>query len=596
MKGRFPGCQKNKKPRSRFCGTHKNYENQVKKQEEKIIKQIKKDEEQIAKDLGKLIIDVEKLLKKMQNAGIQKYYSSLKSVGFLFSDHHIGQLNLPPLPASLPLLIQKKTNYFFKYVFFFFSTKKIFFYYNPKLTFPKYILKVEMDVSQTIAGKKCKLCLKKGLGEKCHLHCSTPGRPSRTEAVESKSSAKTAKRRPRASPKSGSKSTTPSPRSGMGKKKGRVRASPETPPGPTFFGSPMELGSLGRLSRSLLPPLSTGDSMEREWRLGKDSPGMRSLDWNPTDAEHYRTKKHMEHIQKRSRDPTNEWLTREQTEAKQFPREFEVVYDKLMEICATIPDGFCEYHPMTPAIQWNNNNNDATKTKETWKDEMHAQKNHYAQKYPSVLNSNYPSYDNRYCMCNEIHPELNAYKTLLLRLDGSDEEWKKIHGCFGGLNCRNDFSDAFDVSRQLREKIIDDSIEYLAQEYKIHLQPKPEYQFPVLRILAKLLATDKEFNAHVVAWKAVIPYHRVKTELNLPVIVIYPVWGSKSAEIVLRKIIKAFVKYDATKIGLNHTPRFNKKYNALIYYTGGSGDQKKKLNKDYFTPGKVFYIDHELKL
>lgn len=98
-----PGCQKNKKPRSRFCGTHKNYENQVKKQEEKIAKQIKKEEEQIAKDLGKLIVDAEKLLKKMQGAGIQKYYSSLKSVGFLFSDHHIGQLNLPPLPASPPL-------------------------------------------------------------------------------------------------------------------------------------------------------------------------------------------------------------------------------------------------------------------------------------------------------------------------------------------------------------------------------------------------------------------------------------------------------------------------------------------------------------
>lgn len=84
------GCRKNKKPRSRFCGIHK----------KQYDRQLEKDEEQIARDLGKLIVDANALLEKMQKAGIQKYYSSLKSVGFLFSEQYIGQLNLPPLPDS----------------------------------------------------------------------------------------------------------------------------------------------------------------------------------------------------------------------------------------------------------------------------------------------------------------------------------------------------------------------------------------------------------------------------------------------------------------------------------------------------------------
>lgn len=86
------GCKKKKKPRSKFCGTHK----------KQYINQLKKEEEEIAADLGRLITDADALLRKMQNAGIQKYYNSLKSIGFLFSDQNIGQLSLPPLPDSPP--------------------------------------------------------------------------------------------------------------------------------------------------------------------------------------------------------------------------------------------------------------------------------------------------------------------------------------------------------------------------------------------------------------------------------------------------------------------------------------------------------------
>lgn len=432
-----------------------------------------------------------------------------------------------------------------------------------------------MDVPTTASGEACKLCLKKGSGGRCRLHCGPAAATPKKSAAK-----KSAKRRPRASPTpSATVKTSPSPRSGVGKKKGRGRTSPETPPSPIRVQ--MELGSPFKLSPREASPLG---SMEREWRLGRESPGMRSLGWSPSKAKEYRTRERIEHIRK--------WPESTIGREIPFPPEFEAIYDKLMAICESIPNGYCSLHPMTPAVQWENRNEDMSSAKEAWEGEMHKKTNHYAKGYPDTQNEKYPSYDRERC---ENHSGFGipkqseyAYKTLLLPLEGADDIWEKLH-CV-------DCEDRRKISPQLRKKIMSDSIEFLAQEYKIHLQPKPEYQFPVLRILAKLLTTDREFNAHVEAWKAAIPYHRVKTELNLPVIVIYPVWGAKSAQIVLRKIIKAFEKYDAAKIGLNHAPRFNAKYNELIYYAGGAGDQKKDLPDEYFTPGKIFYKGHELKI
>lgn len=447
-----------------------------------------------------------------------------------------------------------------------------------------------MDVPQTSTGKACKLCLKKGPGELCHLHCGTSRTPKKSARGTPKKSA-VAKRRPRATPKSATtakmtSSSTPSPRSGAGKKKTRIRTSPETPPSPPR--SSMEIGTPPSPVRSL------PGSMEHEWRLGRESPGVGSLGWSPSKAREYRERERIEHIKK---------YPSAAIEGKReipFPPEFEVVYDKLKEICKSIPYGYCDLHPTTPAVQWSNNTHDLDNTKKQWQNEMHQKTNHYSQDYPYDLNKNYPLYDQDYCSHHAGFDASKqsgyAYKTLFLPIQGEDEEWEALHGCTRG-HCDIEEGEAYrKISSELRKKIMEDSLEYLAQEYKIHLQPKPEYQFPVLRILAKLLATDKEFKSHVEAWKAVIPYHRVKTELNLPVIVIYPAWGKKSAEIVLGKIIQAFSKYDAAKIGLNHAPRFNKKYNELIYYAGGAGDQKKNLPDKYFTPGKIFYKGYELEV
>lgn len=275
---------------------------------------------------------------------------------------------------------------------------------------------------------------------------------------------------------------------------------------------------------------------------------------------------------------------------------FKIVENKINAICNTIKVGLCIYHPNLPGIQWTNDTNIYKAAKLRWEKEMHEKGNHYAHLLETSENKPYyPLYDVDYCMCQEWKAENNAFHTLLFSglSTGVAEEWQNTHG-YTADGQRT-------VTEQLKKKILKDSLDYLGQEYKIHLQPKPEYQLPVLRILTNLINTDTTFRENIEAWKTVIPYHRVKSELNLPVIVIYPVWGELSATLILKKIIQVFKDYDCKEIGLDHTPRFNKKVGGkvagLVYYANGSGDHKKKLPVKYFTgPGKEFYVGHELDI
>jgi len=93
----------------------------------------------------------------------------------------------------------------------------------------------------------------------------------------------------------------------------------------------------------------------------------------------------------------------------------------------------------------------------------------------------------------------------------------------------------------------------------------------------------------------IIPYSQVEGDINLAAIVIYPIWGSSCSQLLLDEIIKHFSRFDDKKIGLDITPRYNAKYNNLIYWANGSGDHKKVLSDKYFTsPEKIFYKGHEL--
>jgi hypothetical protein len=424
---------------------------------------------------------------------------------------------------------------------------------------------MEACQGKTAEGKQCKKASTNG--RFCHIHGS--------KVAKSKTPAKAKARRVRSPEvsvveKPVSKGSAASPR-GAGKKKAKVSLSPPSPES----AKPMSFDESIR-------------SLEAEWRSDRMSPGMGSLGWSPTKAKMYIKGPELERLKKHYPEELKDRIP--------FPVAFTLVADKLESICKTIPFGSCQLHPTMPGIQWDNNNNDDYKAiREEIKKEMHKKGNHYFHAVDKSENSHYPAFDQSYCMCHEWGTDNNAFATLNLPLVGEDAEWSKIHGSTADDERGNDALRV--ISPALRKKIMADTIDYLGQEYKIHLQPKPEYQLPVVRALAKLIASDPVFTANIEAWKTIIPYNRVTKDLNLPVVVIYPARSRKSATLILKRIIEVFGKFNCAKIGLNHTPRFNHKVNELIYYANGSGDHKKNLPEKFFTgPGKEFYIGHELHL
>lgn len=280
----------------------------------------------------------------------------------------------------------------------------------------------------------------------------------------------------------------------------------------------------------------------------------------------------------------------EQKDPIPFPPEFEKVKDRLMKICNTV-EGTCIYHYTMPGVQWTAHKSVCRDRNEEFKLMMRKRGNHFFHGLTFEENKAYPDYDKFYCMCHETNAEKQAYRTLLLS-ETPDENpafWQEIHGNIYTEDYEK-YGDERKVTEELKAKIVKDAVEYSGQEYKIHLQPKPEYQIPVLKLLVNLLNTNPEIRTRVEAFKTIIPYNRVTTDLELPVIVIYPVWGAENAKIVLDAILDLFSTYDVKTIGLNHTPRFNAKINELVFYANGSGDHKRFLPDKFFSDKtKIFY-------
>lgn len=340
--------------------------------------------------------------------------------------------------------------------------------------------------------------------------------------------------------------------------------------------------------------------LEKHYRGISESKCYDALGFSCQDAMKY-SRRYEEHAK---RDP--EWAKR----MKPYPKEFQIVLEHLMAVCENDLGGNCGIHPVTPAVQWDNTKETFSNALNQWKEDLRREGNHYS--HSSEIDQNplkaYGVQDRPYCMCNEVKPmdARNAFETISFSLDGNDEDWTSYHGAFASFEEKIDYpanlivgKTTFETQRkvtpELRSKIMKDSFDFLGQEYKIHLMPKPEYQIPVLRELIKLLKNDPEFKAHIVSWKATIIYSQVVGELNLPAIVIYPVWGQRSTKLCIKKIIEHFSQFNADEIGMGKTPRFNYRYNNLVYWANGAGDQKKLLPDKYFTTkDKIFYKGHEI--
>jgi len=139
---------------------------------------------------------------------------------------------------------------------------------------------------------------------------------------------------------------------------------------------------------------------------------------------------------------------------------------------------------------------------------------------------------------------------------------------------------------------------YLARidEYKVHLQVKPGYQFWVLEKLNLIIRDNETFRSCIDAIKIHNFYDIVLGETRVPSIVIYLSGNNlkqtsqekieclKNVLVILRKV---FGKY-SKEIGLDITPRYNYKVDELIYFTNGPGDVKAEMQRDnvldeYFT-------------
>ena len=329
----------------------------------------------------------------------------------------------------------------------------------------------------------------------------------------------------------------------------------------------------------LVPTPSTLKTMKVDNRGVKFTKAYSSLDFDPDKANnYYHPVLHKHNIDKKI----------------SYSEDFLSVANQLMDKCKEIRDGYCSVHTTYPGIQWINYSKIVQEKSDKWRQEMFNKANHY---FHDVTNNpkNIWGIDLYYCMCQEDRPHNTAYQTLLL--SDKDDKWKLYHG---DIIVPDDSDLGFHddqrrISDELKEKIKQDSIDYLGQEYKIHLQPKPEYQIAVISNLISLISSDENLLSCLEAWKAIIPYNRVISHDKLPAIVIYPVKGKECAQYVLNKIINHFSMYDVKNIGLNITPRYNAKYNELIYWSNGSGDHKKNLSHKYFTSKKkIFYKGHEI--
>ncbi len=126
-------------------------------------------------------------------------------------------------------------------------------------------------------------------------------------------------------------------------------------------------------------------------------------------------------------------------------------------------------------------------------------------------------------------------------------------------------------NKDLREKARD----VLSLEYKIHLMPKSEYVSGVTRRLCEHLRDDEELNEATAGFKVKLDSNTQHGDQVLPMMVIYPMLGKENAQLVLNRVYHAFPEHE--RMGMNITPRDNRRINNLVYWAQSGGDLKKNI-------------------
>jgi len=126
-------------------------------------------------------------------------------------------------------------------------------------------------------------------------------------------------------------------------------------------------------------------------------------------------------------------------------------------------------------------------------------------------------------------------------------------------------------------------------EFKVHLQVKPEYQFWILEVLNKLIRSSNIFKNCVDAIKMHNFYDIVMSEdIRAPSIVIYLSGNNlvqteeekwKCLSTVVEILLNEVGEY-SKDVGLDIVPRYNHTCDELIYWSNGPGDIKVKMKED----------------
>ncbi len=120
----------------------------------------------------------------------------------------------------------------------------------------------------------------------------------------------------------------------------------------------------------------------------------------------------------------------------------------------------------------------------------------------------------------------------------------------------------------------------LADEYKIHLMPKPENISVVIELLLEALETNQKLKDAILTFK-VSRHADIRSEHGriVPVIVIYPRFTKAYAQQALTGLLSSFKSH--FDLGCGQCPRFNADLgNPLIYYAQGDSQEKMTLSEE----------------
>jgi hypothetical protein len=187
------------------------------------------------------------------------------------------------------------------------------------------------------------------------------------------------------------------------------------------------------------------------------------------------------------------------------------------------------------------------------------------------ISSIYPEINDRRIITQEIVPNLK----ILRKQYGKPIDYR--------FNRRIILQNKTEEDIMEHKDIANEAIKILSQEYLIAMQPKVEFLFWVLVRLIVAWFAHPKLNENIFKIKVLINLFRGRgaREINkdigiMPIIIVVPQYGKKSATTVLSFLSYFFFPY--RRIGMeDSTPTYFNKLDDLLYYTNGSIELKKYI-------------------